>query len=151
MQNTEDISLVDESSGSYLFVQSNPSIPFLTEPRDPMRQGLTTLRDQAYDKAHPLAVSSEADSAHGNSNCKTEMLQGVYGSALPARMSIERQILGKFERLPGLPSSKLGLESMNGTLDEFSFSSYLNLPNESEVAVQDMHNELEHRYGILKK
>ncbi|CAI5932026.1 unnamed protein product [Closterium sp. NIES-64] len=44
----------------------------------------------------------------------------VYGSAFPAQLHMERQILSKFKRLPGLPSSHLGLHSMMGTLDELA-------------------------------
>lgn len=45
---------------------------------------------------------------------QTQMLTNLYGSAVPAKMSIETQILDRFQRLPGLHSSKLGLESLTG-------------------------------------
>jgi len=45
---------------------------------------------------------------------QTQMLTNLYGSAVPAKLSIEAQILGRFQRLPGLHSSKLGLESLTG-------------------------------------
>ena len=54
-------------------------------------------------------------------------------------------------RLPGLPSSKLGKEAMDGTLDDFSFESYLNLPAESETAPQDMHSAVETQLGMATK
>jgi proteasome maturation protein len=53
------------------------------------------------------------------------MLRDVYGEALPLRAHIEAQILGRVGRLPGLPSSRLGLESLSGALDEFGFEAYL--------------------------
>ncbi len=81
---------------------------------------------------------------------RLQMLQNVYGSGLPARMSIERQILSRVERLPGLTSSKLGLESLTGTLDDFGFESYLGLPQDSEVAPPDMHSVMETRLGMNK-
>lgn len=60
------------------------------------------------------------------------MLRGVYGEALPMRMHLEHQILSKFQRLPGVSSSHLGLEAMTGELDEFTFESYLGVPEYSE-------------------
>lgn len=56
--------------------------------------------------------------------------------------------LCRMERLPGLPSSKLGLESMTGALEDFGFESYLNLPADSEVAPPDLHSQMEQRLGM---
>jgi proteasome maturation protein len=72
----------------------------------------------------------------------------MYGIALPARMQIEQQILDRFERLPGVLSSKLGLEALTGTLDEFSFESYIGLPELSEEPPADMHSQMEQRLGM---
>ncbi len=52
------------------------------------------------------------------------------------------------ERLPGLPSSKLGLEALTGTLEDFGFESYLALPADSEVAPPDLHSQMEQRLGL---
>lgn len=52
------------------------------------------------------------------------------------------------ERLPGLPSSKLGLEALTGTLEDFGFESYLGLPADSEVAPPDLHSQMEQRLGL---
>lgn len=60
-------------------------------------------------------------------------------------------LLCRVERLPGLPSSRLGLESLTGSLDDFSFSSYLALPGDSEVAPPDMHSVMEKRLGLDTK
>ena len=49
----------------------------------------------------------------------------------------------RVSRLPGLPSSQLGLQSMTGELDEFSFDSYLGLPEQSENAGADLHSIME--------
>lgn len=74
---------------------------------------------------------------------KTQMLRNLYGVAVPAKASIETQILGRFQRLPGLHSSNLGLESLTGTLDEYGFESYLGLPQDSEDLPVDMHARME--------
>lgn len=54
----------------------------------------------------------------------------------------------RMERLPGLPSSKLGLESLTGALEDFGFESYLGLPADSEVAPPDLHSQMEQRLGL---
>ena len=54
----------------------------------------------------------------------------------------------RMERLPGLPSAKLGLEAMTGALEDFGFESYLNLPIDSEVAPPDLHSQMEQRLGM---
>jgi proteasome maturation protein len=52
------------------------------------------------------------------------------------------------ERLPGLPSSKLGLQSLTGELDDFGFADYLGLPADSEVAPPDLHSQMEAALGL---
>ncbi|KFM26017.1 Proteasome maturation protein-like protein [Auxenochlorella protothecoides] len=78
------------------------------------------------------------------------MLKNVYGSGLPARIQIERQILERVGRLPGLPSSRIGLDSMSGALDDFSFEDYLGLPGDSEVAPPDLHSLMEAHLGMAR-
>lgn len=55
-------------------------------------------------------------------------------------------------RLPGLPSSRLGLEIMTGDVDRFSFESYLDRPDERPEAPRgDLHGIMENRLGLNKK
>ena len=42
-------------------------------------------------------------------------------------------------RLPGLPSSRLGLQSLTGELDDFSFEAYLGDPADSEITPPPMY------------
>ncbi len=76
------------------------------------------------------------------------MLRDVYGEALPLRMHIEEQILGRVQRLPGLPSSRLGLEAMTGALDDFGFESYLGLPEYSDEQPPSVHAQMEARFKL---
>jgi proteasome maturation protein len=130
-----------------LHFSQDPSLPLLSKPHDPLRGGLITLKDAAA-AGHPVETIQKSLAAN---DPQTVMLQKVYGSALPARMHLERQLLNRVERLPGLPSSKLGLESLTGSLDDFSFASYLNLPHECEIASPEFHDVMERRLGINKK
>lgn len=111
-----------------------------------MRHGLASLKEDTITR-HPVEVIQENTGSRGAST-KLQMLRDLYGVAFPAKMQIEQQILGKFQRLPGLPSSKLGLEALTGALDEFGFESYLGLPEDSEVAPPDLHSQMEVHLGL---
>lgn len=74
-------------------LQNSGSLPFLTGPHDAIRDGLVTLKDGAC-TSHPAEVIQNAG-RQGVEHSKLQMLQSVYGSALPAMMSIERQILSR--------------------------------------------------------
>lgn len=73
--------------------QDATSLPVLRTPHDALREGLVTLKDGAK-SGHPveqvqLAVQSTVEES------RMDMLRNVYGSGLPARMQIERQILAR--------------------------------------------------------
>lgn len=129
------------------------SLPFNAQPHDAMRQGLASLKEDAM-TVHPV---HEIQTKHKQvcSEEQLSMMKQLYGTAVPARMQIETQILGKFQRLPGsgLPSSKLGLESLTGELDEFSFESYLGMPGmqDSEDQPASMHHQMEQQLGMGTK
>lgn len=54
-------------------------------------------------------------------------------------------------RLPGLPSSQLGLQSLTGELDSFGFESYLGSAEEREVPGPDVHSQMEARLRLGTK
>lgn len=123
-------------------------LPFQQAPHDALRQGLCSLREDAL-PPHPVEAIQRAGRAGAAAASKADMLRQLYGVAAPAKLQIEQQILGRFARLPcGAPSSRLGLESLTGALDEFSFESYLGLPGDSEVAPPDLHSQMEARLGM---
>ncbi|KAL6911650.1 hypothetical protein ACP4OV_000455 [Aristida adscensionis] len=76
----------------------------------------------------------------------------IYGSAFNIRRDLDAQILSKFQRPPGaLPSSMLGYEALTGSLDDFGFEDYLNMPQDSDSFRQpDMHHGMEVRLGLSK-
>ena len=78
-------------------------------------------------------------------------MRNLYGSAVPARLAIDEQIIGRTGRLPGIPSSKLGLEILRDTLEDFTPQSYLGLPQDSEVPEVDIHSKMEAKMGMTKK
>ena len=123
-------------------------LPFQSRPHDTMRQGLCNLREDVLPR-HPVETIQQAGRPEAAAGSKSQMLRQLYGAALPAKMQIEQQILGRFARLPGaVPSSKLGLEALTGGLEEFGYESYIGQPQDSEVAPPDMHSQMEARLGL---
>ena len=56
--------------------------------------------------------------------------------------------LRRAQRLPGISSSRLGLESLTGVLDDFDETSYLGLEVEAEVPPPDLHSQMENKLGL---
>lgn len=97
---------------------------------------------------HPVAIIQASTGMPGVDPSTPQMLRDLHGLAFPAKQSIERQILSKFGRLPGLPSSRLGLESLTGELDQFGFESYLGLPEHAVEPPVELHSQMEARLGF---
>lgn len=128
-------------------VSAGSGLPFQSQAHDAMRNGLASLKEDALQK-HPVHTIQDSTAVPGTQYTNPQMMRDLYGIAFPARVDIEKQILGKFGRLPGLASSRLGLESLTGELDQFGFESYLGLPEFSEQMPVDMHSQMEQRLGM---
>ncbi|KAJ3670843.1 hypothetical protein LUZ60_008269 [Juncus effusus] len=76
----------------------------------------------------------------------------TYGSSFNLRKDFDAQILSKFQRpSAALPSSMLGFEALTGSLDDFGFEDYLNLPQDSEsFRPAEMHHGMEVKLGLSK-
>eukprot|EP00239_Pterosperma_sp_CCMP1384_P000067 CAMPEP_0197847102 /NCGR_PEP_ID=MMETSP1438-20131217/5202_1 /TAXON_ID=1461541 /ORGANISM="Pterosperma sp., Strain CCMP1384" /LENGTH=133 /DNA_ID=CAMNT_0043458925 /DNA_START=119 /DNA_END=520 /DNA_ORIENTATION=+ len=122
-------------------------MPFLQAPVDRLRFGVGGVKSDAL-PAHPVQQLIEKHPTQ-QKELRKQMAQSLYGSALPISRDIEEQILSRFQRLPGLPSARVGLDNLTGKLDEFGFESYIGLPdNNPEVLVPDMHAAMEARLGM---
>ena len=129
-------------------MDQQPALPFQSRAHDAMREGLCSLREDALPR-HPVETIQASTRGGPLATANADMLRHLYGTALPAKMQIEAQILGRFGRLPGaLPSSQLGLEAMSGALDSFGFEAYLGQPQESTEAPADTHSQMEQRLGM---
>lgn len=125
-----------------------PELPFQAVAHDALRHGLASLKEDAG-QPHPVAVIQAATPLPGaGPSSNPAVLRDLYGLAFPAKLEIERQILAKVGRLPGLPSSRLGLESLTGELDAFGFESYLGGPDADEAPPPDLHSQMEGRLGL---
>ncbi|XP_058091762.1 cyclin-B1-2-like [Magnolia sinica] len=117
---------------------------------DPLRFGLQGVKSEII-QSHPLQPIYES-AKRTEEETKRMILSNTYGSALPLKLDLERQILSRFQRPPGpLPSSMLGLEALTGSLDCFGFEDYLNDPQDSETfRPADMHHGMEVHLGLSK-
>jgi hypothetical protein len=59
---------------------------------------------------------------------KMHQMRAVYGLALPARIAIEQEILGRSRRMGGLESSQLLLRSYNRSLTKLDVQNLYGLP-----------------------
>ena len=74
----------------------------------------------------------------------------THGTAVAAKLDIERQILSNVERLPGqVPSKRLGLSIVTGEIDRFGFEDYLGQPGMREDAPRlDTHMIMEEKLKL---
>ena len=130
-------------------MERQAELPMQTTPHDSLRQGLPFLKaDSSF--AHPVEAIQQDKTAPSHRTGKGQMLANLYGTAAPAKLSIEAQILSMPGRLPGIPSSKLGLDSWSGALDDFGFEHFLGDPGCPEQVPVDPHSAMEAKLGLSK-
>ncbi|XP_059670559.1 cyclin-B1-2 [Cornus florida] len=117
---------------------------------DALRFGLQGVKSEIVE-SHPLQ-SAYQSARTTQEEMKRRVLANTYGSAFPMKMDLDRQILSRFQRPPGvIPSSMLGLEALTGGLEDFGFEDYLNDPRDSETLLPvDTHHGMEVRLGLSK-
>ncbi|KAL6961033.1 hypothetical protein U1Q18_038796 [Sarracenia purpurea var. burkii] len=117
---------------------------------DTFRFGLNSVKSE-ISGSHPLQ-SAYQSAKEVQEQMKRRILVNTYGTALPLKMDLDRQMLSRFQRPPGpIPSSMLGFEALTGSLEGFGFEDYLNDPRESETfRPLDLHHGMEVRVGLSK-
>ncbi|EFA76046.1 proteasome maturation factor UMP1 family protein [Heterostelium album PN500] len=81
---------------------------------------------------------------------KNFAVSNVFGQQLTMHYEIEKQIYSQFRRLPTLPSSMVGLETVLGLDEDFDFADFLNDPMMSEKPLPTLHDAMEIRLGMTK-
>ncbi|PIA63492.1 hypothetical protein AQUCO_00201086v1 [Aquilegia coerulea] len=89
---------------------------------DALRFGLHGVKSDILD-VHPLQSALQSFEKT-ETQMQRSILEKTYGYALPMKMDLERQILARVQRPPGLPSSMLGYEALTGNLDVFDCEDY---------------------------
>eukprot|EP00271_Cylindrocystis_brebissonii_P008988 TRINITY_DN23556_c0_g1_i1.p1 TRINITY_DN23556_c0_g1~~TRINITY_DN23556_c0_g1_i1.p1 ORF type:complete len:146 (-),score=29.87 TRINITY_DN23556_c0_g1_i1:496-933(-) len=126
------------------------TLPVLSEQYDTLRLGLPALKAQAQPAGEAEANLQQLAAMHAD--MQKLVMERLYGTTFTAQRSIERQILSRCQRLPGIPSSMIGLESLTGELDDFGFGDYLGCPMNDEVGDRmDMHSIMEARLGLSQQ
>ncbi len=77
-------------------------------------------------------------------------LAHTYGSAMPMNMELEKSFIGHSLRLPGLQSTKLGMEVLEHKDLDFGFQNYLNPVEFSESQI-NLHSAMESKLKINLK
>ncbi|OIT33325.1 cyclin-B1-2-like [Nicotiana tabacum] len=117
---------------------------------DAFRFGLQGVKSDIVG-SHPLESAYHSTKVR-QEEMKRKVLANTYGSALPMKLELDRQILSRFQRPPGaIPSSMVGLEALTGGLEDFAFEDYLNDPKDSEsFRPVDTHHGMEVRLGLSR-
>ena len=123
----------------------------LGETHDVLRFGVNDSVRGDLAPAHPVQATIHKEAKFWDEKKKFGT-EAIYGSAFNIRRDLDAQILSRFQRPPGaLPSSMLGYEAMTGSLDDFGFEDYLNLPQDSDsLRIPAMHHGMEVRLGLSK-
>lgn len=77
-------------------------------------------------------------------------LKDIYGSALPASLEIEEEILDRARRYPGAVTNNIGLEARMGRLDRLASEDFAEMAVRSEIAPPSLHELMERKYGIAR-
>ena len=104
--------------------------------------GLPSARTEVA-ATHPVEVISR----HGRATedqLHLAMRSIVVGSHLPMRIQMERAVVGRHERLPVLPSSRVGLDILEGKDETLEIDEYLADPELAAVSL-DPHSAMEHK------
>lgn len=105
---------------------------------------------RAVTHARPALRAARARAAQWRErelDSKLTMLGQVYGAHVPMRKRMEAQIVSRAGRLPGLPSSNLGLEVLMNTHEDIEFDDFLGEPAHAAEAI-DVHLAMEKRLGM---
>eukprot|EP00490_Sorites_sp_Unknown_P027843 CAMPEP_0114666320 /NCGR_PEP_ID=MMETSP0191-20121206/32342_1 /TAXON_ID=126664 /ORGANISM="Sorites sp." /LENGTH=146 /DNA_ID=CAMNT_0001913649 /DNA_START=74 /DNA_END=514 /DNA_ORIENTATION=- len=101
-----------------------------------MKQGLADTgpaKHSGEEHRHPV---ERLLTDHSRRDQQQEMMNKalVYGQHAPIRAKMERELLSQFQRLPGLPSSLVGLETVLDMDDTIEFEDIMNLEANSAMS-----------------
>ena len=130
------------------------SLPVLSAPVDTLRQGPGANLKHAGVDTHPVQAA-ECRSAEMAQREDAVAKTALYGTALGAKAGLDKQILGRVQRLPGgaTPSAMLGLQALNGELDELPMGDFFG----GDFAVSErapqhtVHEQMEMQLGMTRK
>lgn len=121
--------------------------PSASAPINPNVPAGTTLKYSATD-LHPVQ-KIERETHLLEKTTRRKLKAAAFGAALPMRQMMQEHMLSQCQRLPGLPSSYAGLDSLTGRDEKFDFEDFMNLPHESPYQLEEEpRDQLEKVLGI---
>ena len=114
-------------------------------PTDQIRFGLQTPMAEETKVGHPLEAALKRDEF----GQKCDTVRRMYGCAAAMRLKSERAATMEIQRLPGLPSSFVALDTVLGEDDTITFEDVLNDPYESvSEPIFKVHQAMEVKLGL---
>jgi len=115
------------------------------------------MKDNFFPPRHglqaPLAgekISHPLEKQRDEFASKLDMIRRVYGSAAAMRLKSERVAAEQIQRLPGLPSSFVALDTIIGEDVTISFENVLGDPDSAPIAPMfKVHEAMEIKLGML--
>ncbi len=113
----------------------------------------STLSTLKYEVSVIHPVEEIQRKARGNEVKTKQQLQALaYGAAMPMRSQMQQEILSQFHRLPGLPSSHLGLSVLTGRDENFDVEDFMGRPEDSPYMPEHTaHEIMEKRLGLQSR
>ncbi|TYZ65437.1 hypothetical protein PybrP1_011716 [[Pythium] brassicae (nom. inval.)] len=123
------------------------SLPLVRAPPDALRHGFFS----ASEDARPVHEVQRLQTIHRTTNWELKMatVEQVYGKAAAMRLRTEKAVMEQFGRMPGLPSSHAGLDTITGADQEIEFADFLNEPNQHPEHTFRVHEAMEVKMGIF--
>uniref|UniRef100_A0A0G4I9P7 Proteasome maturation factor UMP1 n=1 Tax=Chromera velia CCMP2878 TaxID=1169474 RepID=A0A0G4I9P7_9ALVE len=116
-------------------------------PNEALREGFPP-RDLGAGEKHPVE-KVQLDRLRNEEDFKLKMLSAVYGTHAPIRHKMECGMLAQCGRLPGLPSSLVGLQTRLGLDEKIDFEDVLGVEKpEDPTRGRTYHEVLEKHFGV---
>ena len=127
------------------------TIPLMRAPVNQMESGPNGNNLAAAATCpHPVDELQRRGGAGQRGFLDLDGVRRLYGSGLAMRLATERQLASQSGgRLPGMPESKLALETVTGNDVMIDFSDVLGRPEDAPIAfVKDSHSAMQRKMGL---
>jgi len=121
------------------------SIPIMKDPVDVLRDGPHSLLSRQA-VVHPVQLIQKHSAFQADQSHKATLAK-IYGRSMPMKLIMEERVLAQYHRLPGLPSSHVGLETLLGLDEEIEFGDYLNLKENDPMLKCEPHVVFEQKFN----
>nr|CCA14153.1 conserved hypothetical protein [Albugo laibachii Nc14] len=125
----------------------NNSIPLLRAAPDALRHGFTKAATSVR-PVHPVQ-QLQAHNHEMNWELKMATVEQVYGKAASMRLRTEKAVLEQFKRLPGLPSSNAGIDTITGMDEQVDLEDILNDANDHSYEHFKVHEAIEVKLALF--